>query len=136
MRRLVASFASREFLLFLMTGGCAAAINFVSRIAYNRVMPFSMAVIVAYATGMVAAFILAKLFVFRDSAQPVHRAVGYFILVNIVGAAQTWAVSMALLHWVLPWLGVTSYTREIAHGVGVMMPAFSSYLGHKHFSFR
>jgi hypothetical protein len=26
--------------------------------------------------------------------------------------------------------------REIAHGIGIMAPAFSSYLGHKHFSFR
>lgn len=136
MRRLVASFASRQFVLFLLTGGCAAAINFLSRIAYNRVMPFSVAVVVAYATGMVAAFILNKLFVFRDSEQAVHRAAGFFVLVNIVGAAQTWAVSMALLHWVLPRLGVVHYAPEIAHAIGVTAPVFSSYLGHKHFSFR
>jgi putative flippase GtrA len=66
----------------------------------------------------------------------VHHAAGYFILVNLVAVAQTWAISMLLLHWVLPWLGVNAYAREIAHAVGVVVPVFTSYLGHKHLSFR
>jgi hypothetical protein len=33
-------------------------------------------------------------------------------------------------------MGVTAYVPEIAHGVGVAVPVFTSYLGHKHFSFR
>jgi putative flippase GtrA len=130
------SFASRQFLAFLLTGGCAAAVNFFTRIGYNRVMPFSAAVVCAYVTGMLVAFLLNRLFVFRESSQAVHRAAGYFVLVNIVGIAQTWTISMALLHWVLPWLGVEAHAREIAHAVGLAVPAFSSYLGHKHFSFR
>ena len=133
---MIKAFASRQFLAFLLTGGFAAAVNFGSRIVYNTAMSFSAAVICAYLTGMVTAFVLNKLFVFRDSRQAVHHAAGYFILVNLVAVAQTWAISMALLHWVLPWLGVTMYAREIAHAVGVVVPVFSSYLGHKHFSFR
>jgi len=133
---LASAFASRQFLGFLLTGGFAAAVNFGSRILYNLAMSFSAAVVCAYITGMVTAFVLNKLFVFRDSQQAVHHAAGYFILVNLVAVAQTWAISMALLQWVLPWLGVTAYTREIAHAVGVVVPVFSSYLGHKHLSFR
>jgi putative flippase GtrA len=134
--RVIRSFASRQFLVFLMTGGCAAAVNFVSRIGYNQVMPFSAAVVIAYVTGMVVAFVLNKLFVFRESQQATHRALIWFVLVNIVGVAQTWVISMLLLNRVLPVMGVTLYAREIAHGIGIMVPAFSSYLGHKHFSFR
>jgi putative flippase GtrA len=132
----IKSFASRQFLVFLLTGGFAAAVNFGSRILYNRAMPFSSAVICAYITGMITAFVLAKLFVFRDSRQATHRAAGWFILVNVVAVAQTWAISMLLVKWVLPALGVTAFAREIAHGVGVVVPVFTSYLGHKHFSFR
>lgn len=133
---MIKSFASRQFLVFLVTGGCAAAVNFGTRILYNLAMPFSAAVICAYVTGMVVAFTLNKLFVFRESRQAMHHAAGYFILVNLVGAAQTWAVSMLLLHWGLPWLGITRFVPEIAHGVGVCVPVFTSYLGHKHLSFR
>lgn len=133
---LVSSFTSRQFLVFLLTGGCAAAVNFGARILFNRAMPFSSAVICAYLAGMVTAFVLARLFVFRDSGQAVHRAAGYFVLVNLVAIAQTWAVSMLLLHRVLPWLGIAAHAREIAHGIGVVVPVFTSYLGHKHVSFR
>ena len=136
MSSVASSFASRQFLVFLLTGGFAAAVNFGSRILYNRAMPFSPAVICAYITGMITAFVLAKLFVFRDSQQATHRAAGWFILVNVVAVAQTWAISMLLVKWVLPGLGVTMFAREIAHGVGVVVPVFTSYLGHKHFSFR
>jgi putative flippase GtrA len=132
----IKSFASRQFLVFLLTGGFAAAVNFGSRILYNRTMPFSSAVILAYITGMITAFILARLFVFRDTRQATHHAAGWFVLVNVVAVAQTWAISMLLVKWGLPALGITTFTREIAHGVGVVVPVFTSYLGHKHFSFR
>lgn len=133
---MIKAFASRQFLGFLLTGGFAAAVNFGSRILYNRAMSFSAAVVCAYITGMVTAFVLNKLFVFRESRQAMHHAAGYFILVNLGAVAQTWAISMALLNWVLPALGVHAFAREIAHAVGVVVPVFTSYLGHKHFSFR
>jgi putative flippase GtrA len=136
MAALASSFASRQFLVFLLTGGFAAAVNFGSRILYNRAMPFSSAVICAYITGMITAFVLARLFVFRESRQATHRAAGWFILVNVVAVAQTWAISMLLVKWVLPAMGITAFAREIAHGIGVVAPVFTSYLGHKHFSFR
>ena len=135
-KALASSFASRQFLVFLLTGGFAAAVNFGSRILYNRAMPFSSAVICAYITGMITAFVLARLFVFKESQQATHRAAGWFILVNVVAVAQTWAISMLLVKWVLPAMGVTAFAREIAHGIGVVVPVFTSYLGHKHLSFR
>lgn len=133
---MIKAFASRQFLVFLLTGGFAAAVNFGSRILYNRTMPFSSAVILAYITGMITAFVLARLFVFKDSQQATHRAAGWFILVNVVAVAQTWAISMLLKNWLLPKMGITAYVPEIAHGIGVVVPVFTSYLGHKHFSFR
>lgn len=133
---MIKQFLSRQFLVFLLTGGTAAAINFGSRIIYNQWMDFSSAVILAYITGMVTAFVLAKLFVFKNSQQSVHRSVVFFVLVNLVAVLQTWAISMGLVYYLLPSLGVTLFVREIAHAVGVAVPVFTSYIGHKRWSFR
>ncbi|CRM95418.1 GtrA-like protein [Pseudomonas sp. 22 E 5] len=127
---------SRQFLTFLFTGGTAAAVNFGSRIIYSQWFGFSTAVILAYITGMITAFVLAKLFVFKDSEQSVQRSAVIFVLVNIVAALQTWLISMGLAFYVLPALGVQTFVDEIAHAVGVAVPVFTSYLGHKRWSFR
>ncbi|MCF5173212.1 GtrA family protein [Pseudomonas canadensis] len=133
---MIQQFMSRQFLTFLFTGGTAAAVNFGSRIIYSQWFGFSTAVILAYITGMITAFVLAKLFVFKDSEQSVQRSAVIFVLVNIVAALQTWLISMGLAFYVLPALGVQKFVDEIAHAVGVAVPVFTSYLGHKRWSFR
>ncbi len=129
-------FLSRQFLLFLLTGGMAAVINFNSRIILNTWMSFSDAVILAYLIGMTTAFILAKCFVFTESQQTIHRSVVFFIIVNVAAILQTWVISISLAYYLLPRLGVTLYVREIAHLVGISVPIITSYVGHKHWSFR
>lgn len=129
-------FKSRQFLVFLLTGGFAAAVNFGSRILYNHWFSFSTAVVLAYITGMITAFVLAKLFVFKGTKQDVMRSAMWFVLVNLLAVAQTWVISMALAYYILPALHIEQFRPEIAHAIGVMIPVFTSYLGHKHFSFR
>lgn len=128
-------FISRQFLAFLITGGLAAGVNFGSRILYDRWLDFSTSVVLAYLTGMVTAFILARAFVFSGGSQSVRRSALMFMLVNGVAVLQTWAISMAL-YYLLPMAGVARYVPEIAHAAGVAAPVFTSYLGHKKFSFR
>lgn len=130
------TFVPREFLVFLLTGGFAAAVNWGSRIVYNIWMPYSSAIIVAYITGMITAFILAKLFVFKSSTQSTGRSVFFFTLVNLVAVLQTWAVSVGLAYWLFPRLGMNWHDRDIAHLVGVAIPVFTSYVGHKRWSFK
>lgn len=133
---MIRAFASRQFLLFLLTGGTAAAVNFGSRILYNHWLNYSTSIILAYLTGMVTAFILARVFVFTESSQGLQRSALIFTLVNLIAVAQTWAISMGLAYYILPAAGVTHFAPEIAHAAGVMFPVFTSYLGHKHWSFR
>ena len=133
---MIRAFASRQFLLFLLTGGTAAAINFASRILYNHWLDYSTSIILAYLTGMVTAFVLARLFVFTASSQNWQRSALIFTLVNVAAVLQTWAISMGLAYYVLPGVGVTRFAPEIAHAAGVAFPVFTSYLGHKHWSFR
>lgn len=129
-------FMSKQFLVFLLTGGTAAVVNFGSRIVFNYWMDFSMAIVLAYITGMITAFILAKAFVFKASRQSLHRSAVFFVLVNLIAVAQTWLISMGLAYYALPALGVTLFVREVAHAVGVVVPVFTSYIGHKHWSFK
>jgi putative flippase GtrA len=132
----IENFKSKQFLVFLVTGGIAALVNFFSRLIYNHWVGFSAAVIMAYATGMVTAFVLARTFVFPDSKQLLHRSVGFFVSVNLLGIAQTWLISMVMIEHLLPLFKITSYAPELAHAVGIVVPVFTSYLGHKHFSFK
>jgi putative flippase GtrA len=127
---------SRQFVIFLLTGGLAAAVNFGSRILYNQWVNFSVAVVLAYLTGMVTAFVLARYFVFTESSQSMQRSALWFVVVNFVAVIQTWVISMLLAFYLLPLMGCTRFIPEIAHAVGVVVPVFTSYLGHKRFSFK
>lgn len=133
---MIKQFASRQFLAFLITGGIAAVVNFGSRIVYSNWVDFSTAVILAYITGMLTAFTLAKIFVFSDSQQAIHHSAFYFTLVNLAAIAQTWLISMGLAYYLLPMMGITRFVEEFSHAVGIMVPVFTSYLGHKHLSFK
>jgi putative flippase GtrA len=132
----IREFASRQFLAFLLTGGTAAVANFGSRILFSLWVSYSTAIVLAYLTGMVTAFVLAKLFVFREGTQALHRSILIFCLVNLVAVAQTWGISMLLAYYALPAAGIKLFVPEIAHAVGVAVPVFTSYIGHKRWSFR
>jgi len=127
---------SRQFMLFLLTGGVAAAVNFFSRMLYQLVMSFASAVVVAYLTGMVTAFILAKKFVFQHAASDTRTSFFYFALVNLLAVLQTWGISLLMAYHVLPWCGIDAFRYEIAHAIGLVIPVLTSFIGHKYLSFR
>lgn len=133
---MITSFLSREFIYFLITGGIAATINFLSRIYLNQFYSFSISVILAYLIGMVTAFILARIFVFKKSSQSLVRSIALFSLVNALALAQTWLVSMGFNFYVLPSLGIRNFVPEISNAIGILFPVFTSYLGHKYWSFK
>ena len=126
---------SSQFIKFVLTGGLAAVVNYASRFGWNLMMPFPAAVVVAYGCGMMTAFVLNKLFVFEGSARSVYHQFYRFTIVNVLAVAQTLIISLLLKEWLLPSWGVTQYTAEIAHGIGVMVPIVTSYLGHKNYTF-
>lgn len=136
MRQMINQFKSRQFVLFLMTGGFAALVNIGSRFLYNQWVSFSTAVILAYISGMITAFILARIFVFNKSARSLGNSIAGFTLVNLIAIAQTWLISIGLAYYVLPALGVITHAQEISHLIGVIFPVFTSFIGHKHLSFR
>ena len=126
----------RQFALFVVTGGLAAVINVISRVGFSQFLQFEIAVFAAYIIGMITAYVLARRVVFPGSRQSLSRSFAAFSLVNLVAVLQTWLVSIGLRNLLLPLIGMTALVELIAHGCGVIVPVFTSFLGHKHISFR
>ena len=114
----------------------AAAVNLLVGWLLQSVMPYETAVTVAYLAGMVTAFVLARLFVFELADGDTHWQFVRFALVNAVAFAQVWIISVGLVRLVFPPLGFTWHAETVAHVIGVASPVVTSYLMHKHFSFR
>jgi putative flippase GtrA len=132
---IIGSFLDRRFLTFLLVGGFAAFVNWLSRFYLNDFMSFSAAIVLAYLIGMVTAFVLSRLIVFEKSGRSAHSDFLRFTIVNVVAVIQVWLISVALAGWLMPWAGFTWHAEEIAHAVGVAAPIVTSYLGHRHFTF-
>jgi putative flippase GtrA len=127
---------SPQFLRFLVAGGIAAAVNVGSRVVYDRWTSYSVAIVLAYVTGMITAFLIARAFVFPGGKNSTARSATFFVIVNALAVLQTWSISLVLAGYVLPGIGVRRFVPEIAHMVGVAVPVFTSYVGHKQWSFR
>ena len=128
-------FFSKEFLIFLITGGVAAAVNFLSRIILSYLgMEFYQAVVIAYILGMVVAYILFRVVVFKKSDISLKKSVFMFCIVNLIGIVLTFLLSNFLYYILLKDLSL--FRGEISHGIGIMLPAISSFIGHKYFTFK
>ena len=126
----------QRFVLFLMFGGLAACVNWLSRFAYQTIVPFSIAVLVAYLSGMVLAFVLFRTFVFPGSPRPMHEQVISFCLVNLLGLTQTWLLAMLLVGWVLPVLGLGgAHMQALGHALAIVAPVGTSWIAHRRLTF-
>ena len=125
----------KRFALFLFAGGTAALVNILSRSAFNWLMPYEVAIVVAYLCGMTTAYLLNKQFVFASSGRGVASEYTRFALVNLAAVAQVWIVSVGLARLVFPAISFIWHAETVAHVIGVTIPVFTSYMGHKHFSF-
>jgi putative flippase GtrA len=125
-----------RFATFLLTGGIAAGVNIAARWLLQFAIGFELAVAGAYLVGMLTAFVLARLFVFQAASGRAHWQFARFAAVNLVALVQVWSISVGLARFVFPSLGVAWLGETAAHVIGVLSPVASSYVLHKHFSFR
>jgi putative flippase GtrA len=125
-----------RFAAFLVTGGIAAGVNILARIVLERVAGYEAAIGFAYLAGMVTAFILARVFVFKPVQRDTHGQFVRFAMVNALAFAQVWLVSVGLDRLIFPAIGFEWQRETVAHVIGVLSPVAGSYLLHKHFSFR
>ena len=129
------SLLESRFLRFLLAGGIAALVNLVSRYLLSTTLSFRWAVLLAYLIGMAVAWVLMRLFVFDASQRHWGSELARFTIVNVVSASLVWTVSVTLAEIAFPDWGYHFHPLETAHFIGVLLPAITSYIGHKHFSF-
>lgn len=132
---IVKQFFSKQFIIFVLTGGIAALANFVSRILLNQYLSFSSSVIIAYVVGMVVAYILFRTLVFDTKQLSLKKSVSFFCVVNALGILQTYLISMVLYYWMFPYVSFNYHPDTFAHLIGIMIPAFTSFVGHKYLTF-
>lgn len=128
---------STQLLSFLLCGGMAAVVNLGSRWVLNHFVAYELAIVLAFFSGMVTAFLLFKFFVFHagKSSRTVHETV-WFILVNVLALLQTLLISIGLTDYVFPRIGYTWHAPDIAHFIGVSVPVLTSFIGHKCLTFK
>ena len=137
MKARINDYFTKEFLLFLLCNGFAAVVNFCSRIVFSIWLDYTIAIVIAYICGMITAFTLNKFFVFnKRQASKTPRQFLIFAVVNVLAVAQTLLFSLLFRNVIFPGMNFTFYPDEVAHLIGVAIPVFTSFLGHKYFSFK
>lgn len=127
---------SAQFIRFVLAGGIAAAANYGSRFLFSTWMPYPAAITCAYLVGMTVAFLLMRQYVFSAAGQSMLPQVIKFAIVNMLALLQTLVASLVLARWALPALGMQQHVEAIAHLVGVVVPVFTSFVGHRQATFR
>jgi len=127
---------TKQFIKFLFTGGIAAGVNLTSRYLLNLVISFEISVVIAYLLGMITAYILARIFVFEASGRSISSEIKRFSIVNLFALLIVWGISVSLARIVFPAMSFTWHANDIAHIIGVIVPAITSFIGHSKFTFK
>lgn len=136
MKNKLLDYFSVEFIKFIIVSGFAAAVNFSARIFFNLFTGYATAITIAFVFGLSTAFIFNKLWVFPKGDREVKKEFVKFTIVNLLALPQTLIISLLLALYVFPAIGFTYHPKEVAHLIGIGFPVFTSYLGHKYFSFK
>ena len=136
MKGFINQFISEQFLRFLIAGGIAAAVNFAVGYSLSGMLPFHGDIIAGHLSGMMVAFFLFGREVFGKTGATQFKEVAIFIAVNAVAMSQTYAVYFVLMHYVFPESMPVSHADVVARAIAIITPIFTSFLGHKYFTFR
>lgn len=132
---MIGHFFTRQFLGFVAVGGTAALLHWLARIALSHWLPFALAVALAYAVGMLVAFLLNSFFVFQRSTRPRALQARDFVLINLASFPVVWLASIGLERG-LRMLGMIDYTEALAHAVAISLPMLATFLIYKFHAFK
>lgn len=129
-------YVSWQFVQFLAVGGIAALLHWLARFAFNVYFSFTIAVVLAYAVGILVAFTLNRLFVFPQSSRPMHQELTLFTIVNIAAFPFVIVISIVLGRYVLTGFLPSEWAHAIGHGIGVLSPVLVNFAVHKLITFK
>lgn len=126
-----------ELVKFLLVGGFSALVNIVTRVVSGLYFDYLTSIIIAFFVALSTAFVLNKFYVFQPSKYK-NFMIEYvlFLLVNLFGLVQTVLISFLLKDYLFVWAKFNFHNETLAHTVGVVIPVFTSFIGHKYLSFK
>jgi putative flippase GtrA len=125
-----------QFSYFLISGGVASLLNWISRFFFSQFFDFQTSVVLAFFVGLLSGFFLMRLLVFKRPQNSVKSQVLRYIGVNMFALPQTFLVSVLVLSLMESVTRANYFTEAVAHAAGIVAPVFTSYFGHKYFTFR
>jgi putative flippase GtrA len=127
----------RELFRFLLTGVVATLGNLTMVWAVDHFVAYQWSLLLGLSTGFSISFLMSKLFAFRSRTwRNAHHEAGRFMLVYGVGSTIYWCVSMVAGTSVLPHLMPKQYAHLVAVIIGAGIMTFTSYFGHRFFTYR
>jgi putative flippase GtrA len=124
-----------QVLRFLVCGGLAALVNWLARLLLSPLTGFSAAVILAYAVGMLAGFLLYRHIVWPAASRSWRQQVLPFVVVNLAGAAVVLIAALALVQVGSMLAGRSAIVEALAHGAAIAIGAVFNYYGHNRITF-
>jgi putative flippase GtrA len=126
-----------RFFYFLLTGGVAATLNWLSRFLFSEFFTFEVSVTLAFFVGLLSGYFLMRYFVFEYAKrQPIKEQAKRYFLINMFALILTVISSTFLARFVLPGIGIIENAEALGHLFGIVLPVFVSYFGHKIYTFK
>lgn len=138
-RYAVKNFVSKEFMRFLLVGGCAASINFFSRCFFRMFFPYVLSVALSFSLGTIASFIFNKTYTFKAYDE---RATIQFAKFIVIAASSVVFASFIVYAGmkVYDFLNITFIARpgmeSAVHLIAIGMMTIYNFLTMKYVSFR
>lgn len=127
--------SSGHGLRFLIAGGFAALVNWLIRFPLSTILPFDIAVAIAYAIGMVVGFTLYSRWVFAPTTISLASQIVRFIAVNAAGAIVVIVVAPEFASLIAKSGATESFALAAGHAAAIAVGAAVNYSGHKFITF-
>jgi putative flippase GtrA len=136
-------FASKQFLVFLMVGGTAALVNFLSgalvRVYWTSYSAYVASVTLGFVLGTLVSFVLNRRFTFRASDEAVTPQAFRFAVVALGAVVVSVAVASVVL-WAWELAGRVALARagveSLGHVSAIGVSTVYNFLAMKFFAFR
>jgi putative flippase GtrA len=135
-RQVVSIYLSEQFGRFLIAGGVALLLHWLSRFVFNWYVDFGWAIVLAYLVGIVVAFVLNKIFVFPYSGRSLNFELFFFFFVNVAAFPFVWVAAYVLGEWVFVHWMPKQIALAFGHAIAISLPVFVNFVLHKFITFR
>jgi len=135
----IKSFISKEFMRFLLVGGCAAAINFFSRFFFRIFFSCVESVTLSFLLGTIVSFIFNRTYTFKAYDERVAIQCVKFVIIailSIIIASFIVYSGMAMHDFLNITLIGRSEMESVVHLAAIGIITIYNFLAMKYVSFR